>query len=78
MGVFVGVSRIFLLEILIFKVLTARRVYKSFGVEGSKLYLGQLKPRRSVSQTFFKWGPLLLVIMFYGPPYSSPLRKQIV
>jgi hypothetical protein len=28
----------------------------------------------SVSQTFFfKWGPLLLVRMFYGPPYSCPL-----
>jgi hypothetical protein len=24
----------------------------------------------SVSQTFFKWGPLLLARMFYGPPYS--------
>jgi len=24
----------------------------------------------SVSQTFFKWGPLSLVRMFYGPPYS--------
>ena len=23
----------------------------------------------SVSQTFFKWGPLSLVRMFYGPPY---------
>jgi hypothetical protein len=32
----------------------------------------------SVSQTFFKWGPLLLVRMFYGPPYSCPLWKQIV
>jgi hypothetical protein len=29
----------------------------------------------SVSQTFFKWGPLLLVRMFYGPPYSCPLWK---
>jgi hypothetical protein len=27
----------------------------------------------SVSQTFFKWGPLLLARMFYGPPYSCPL-----
>jgi hypothetical protein len=27
----------------------------------------------SVSQTFFKWGPLLSVRMFYGPPYSCPL-----
>ena len=24
----------------------------------------------SVSRTFFKWGPLSLVRMFYGPPYS--------
>jgi hypothetical protein len=32
----------------------------------------------SVSQTFFKWGPLLLVRMFYGPPYSCPIWKQIV
>jgi hypothetical protein len=30
--VFVGFSRKFLLGILIFKVLTARRIYKSFGV----------------------------------------------
>jgi len=27
-------------------------------------------PYSSVSQTFFKWGPLSLVRMFYGPPYS--------
>jgi hypothetical protein len=33
-GVFVGFSRIFLLGILIFKGLTARRLYKSFGVKG--------------------------------------------
>jgi hypothetical protein len=33
-GVFVGFSRTFLLEILIFKGLTARRLYKSFGVKG--------------------------------------------
>jgi hypothetical protein len=31
---FVGFSRIFLLGILIFKGLTARRLYKSFGVKG--------------------------------------------
>jgi hypothetical protein len=31
--VFVGFSRIFLLGVLIFKVLTARRLYKSFGVK---------------------------------------------
>jgi hypothetical protein len=33
-GVFVGFSRIFLLGILIFQGLTARRLYKSFGVKG--------------------------------------------
>jgi hypothetical protein len=27
---------------------------------------------------FFKWGSLLLVRMFYGPPYACPLWKQIV
>jgi hypothetical protein len=32
--VYVGFSRIFLLEILIFKGLTAQRLYKSFGVKG--------------------------------------------
>jgi len=30
----------------------------------------QFLPYNSVSQTFFKWGPLSLVRMFYGPPYS--------
>jgi hypothetical protein len=33
-GVFVGFSRIFLVGILIFKGLTARRLYKLFGVKG--------------------------------------------
>jgi hypothetical protein len=33
-GVFVGFSRIFLLGILIFKGLTARRLYMSFDVKG--------------------------------------------
>jgi hypothetical protein len=33
-GVFVGFSRIFLLGILIFKGLTARCLYKSFGIKG--------------------------------------------
>jgi hypothetical protein len=32
--VFFGFSRIFLLGILVFKGLTARRLYKSFGVKG--------------------------------------------
>jgi hypothetical protein len=34
---FVAFSRIFLLVILIFKRITARRLYKSFGVKGLKL-----------------------------------------
>jgi hypothetical protein len=34
MGIFVGFLRIFLLEFLIYKGLTARRLYKSFGVKG--------------------------------------------
>jgi hypothetical protein len=41
-GVFVGFLGIFLLGILIFKVLTARRLYKSFGVEGSNPYAKQV------------------------------------
>jgi hypothetical protein len=36
--VFVGFSRIFLLGILTFKGLTARPVYKSFGVKGLNLH----------------------------------------
>jgi hypothetical protein len=40
-GVFVGFSRIFLLGILIFKGLTARRLYKSFGVKGLKYNIDQ-------------------------------------
>jgi hypothetical protein len=35
--------------------------------------VGTGTPYTSVSQTFFKWGPLLLVRMFYGPAYSCPL-----
>jgi hypothetical protein len=38
-GVFVGFSSIFLLGILIFKGLIARRLYKSFGVKGIKIAL---------------------------------------
>jgi len=30
----------------------------------------------SVSQTIFKWGPLSLVRMFYGPPYSSDYQTH--
>jgi len=30
----------------------------------------QMATYTNVSQTFFKWGPLSLVRMFYGPPYS--------
>jgi hypothetical protein len=36
--VFVGFSSIFLLGILIFKGLTARRLYKSFGVKGLMIF----------------------------------------
>jgi hypothetical protein len=40
MVAFVGFSRMFLMGIVIFKVLTARRLYKSFGVKGlSRLWL---------------------------------------
>jgi hypothetical protein len=38
---FVGFSRIFLLGILIFKGLTARRFYKSFGVKGLSTEISQ-------------------------------------
>jgi hypothetical protein len=40
-GVSVGFSHIFLLGILIFKGLTARRLYKSFGVKGLSYCLYQ-------------------------------------
>jgi hypothetical protein len=40
MCVFVGFSHIFLLGILIFKGLTARRLYKSFGVKGLNMNAG--------------------------------------
>jgi hypothetical protein len=47
---FVGFSRIFLLGILIFKGLTALRLYKLFGVKGlnwtSKLCVGQIVTRK--------------------------------
>jgi hypothetical protein len=42
-GAFVGFSRIFLLRILIFKGLTARRFYKSFGFKGLKLKITGLE-----------------------------------
>jgi hypothetical protein len=50
-GVFVGFSRIFLLGILIFKGLTARRLYESFGVKGLTARL--LKPKSRQSQPLF-------------------------
>jgi hypothetical protein len=31
----------------------------------------------SVSQTFFNWGPLLLVRMFYGHPTLVPLESKL-
>jgi hypothetical protein len=43
--VFVGFSRIFLLGILIFKGLTARRLYKSFGVKGLNITLLLLREK---------------------------------
>jgi hypothetical protein len=43
-SVFVDFSRIFILGILIFKGLTARRLYKSFGVKGLMKRLLRLKP----------------------------------
>jgi hypothetical protein len=44
-GVFVGFSRIFLLGIVIFKGLIARRLYKSFGFKGlMMLWVLQEKP----------------------------------
>jgi hypothetical protein len=41
-------------------------------------YSDSLWARPAFLKLFFKWGPLLLVRMFYGPPYSCPLRKQII
>jgi hypothetical protein len=38
-GAFVGFSRIYLLGILIYKGLTARRLYKSFGVKRVKYFV---------------------------------------
>jgi hypothetical protein len=38
-------SRIFLLGILIFKGLTARRLYKFFGVKGLNIIIGKLKEK---------------------------------
>jgi hypothetical protein len=40
-GVFVGFSCTFLLGILIFKGLTVRRLYKSFGIKGLLSYKGR-------------------------------------
>jgi hypothetical protein len=48
-GVYVGFSRIFLPGILIFKGLTARRLYKSFGVKG--LIVGRLKMLRNTAKS---------------------------
>jgi hypothetical protein len=49
---FVGFSRIFLLGTLIFKGLTARRLYKSFGVKGLTLHTSYSK----LQQIFNKQG----------------------
>jgi hypothetical protein len=38
----------------------------------------QLQLNQRFSNFFFKWGPLLLARMFYGPPYScSPLKGNL-
>jgi hypothetical protein len=42
-GVFVGFSRIFFMEFLIFKGFTARRLYKSFGVKGLTAIWAEIK-----------------------------------
>jgi hypothetical protein len=50
-GAFVGFSRIFLLGILVFKGLSARRLYKSFGVIGLKklrVLVSEVSERRNV------------------------------
>jgi hypothetical protein len=50
-----GFSRIFLLGILIFKGLTARRIYKSFGVKGLIIYTESQICEHCVSQTCNLW-----------------------
>jgi hypothetical protein len=58
--VFVGLSRIFLLGILIFKRLTAGRLYKLFGVKGLKItrcYVGEALRRPS------RYGHVQLMIL---------------
>jgi hypothetical protein len=54
---------------------TSPYTLRSLKAEG--ITLAQSFLYASVSQTFFKWRPLLLARMFYGPPYSCPLWKQI-
>jgi hypothetical protein len=56
-GVFVGFSRIFLLGILIFKGLTARRLYKAFDV---KRLIRLSSPRSVLSFIQVHTGHLLL------------------
>jgi hypothetical protein len=41
-------------------------------------YGWQYRSKPAFLKLFFKWGPLLLVRIFYGPPYSCPLWEQIV
>jgi hypothetical protein len=52
---FVGFSRIYLLAILIFKGLTARRLYKSFGVKGLTALRPNSKTKRNheICLTYF-------------------------
>jgi hypothetical protein len=48
-SVFVAFSRIFLLGILMFKRLTARRLYKSFGVKGLNICVSTIFPPPSAT-----------------------------
>jgi hypothetical protein len=54
---FVGFSRIFLLGILIFKGLTARHLYKSFGVKGLSQGLQRVAPEPQVARGALCRGP---------------------
>jgi hypothetical protein len=63
--VFVGFSRIFLLGILIFKGLTARRLYKSFGVKG--LMDKSLKPYRESKDS-----PVTRLVTTPTSPFKLP------
>jgi hypothetical protein len=55
----------------LFKAQTSKMLTELFTVPLCNFKLYPLIQR--FSNFFFKWGPLLLVRMFYGPPYSCPL-----